>query len=239
MNDFALFTWTNTEYDDLFSVYFGNIKKYFNDLTKSYVAIDKLSDKISDDHIQLVNDENNTYCERIISCLDYIEEEYILYAQEDFILYDNVNFQEFSKCFEFLKSSDYSCIKLLRSGSDSLEIKKSENIYQSCKELSAVHQSLIWKKKDFIEIILNLNPRTIRDFEFNSNASYIMNRLGYKSCFYFHKDSPSRGGHYDSIVFPYTATSISAGKWNMTEYSNEINQFSTEYNIDLNKRGIV
>ena len=239
MNDLALFTWTNTEYDDLFSVYFGNIKKYFNDLTKSYVAINKLSDKISDDHIQLVNDEHNTYCERIISCLDYIEEDYILYMQEDFILYDQVNRKELLKCFEYLKSSDYSCIKLLRSGSDSLEIKKTENIYQSCIELSAVHQALIWRKKDFMDIILNLNPKTIRDFEFNLNASYIMNRLGYKSCFYFDEFSPPRGGHYDSIVFPYTATSISAGKWNMTEYSNEINQFSDEYNIDLKKRGTV
>jgi len=239
MNDLALFTWTNTEYSDVFSTYFGNIEKYFLDLEKSYVAINTLDENISDNHIQLVNDENTTYCERIISCLDHIGENYILYMQEDFILYDYVNYSELVRCFEYLKSSDYSCIKLLRSGSDSLDIKKSERIYQSCKELSAVHQSLIWKKKDFMQIILNLNPKTIRDFEFNSNASYIMNRLGYKSCFYFDEKSPSRGGHYDSMVFPYTATSISAGKWNMTEYSNEINKFSNEYGIDLNERGIV
>jgi hypothetical protein len=239
MNDFALFTWTNTEYDDLFSVYFGNIKKYFNDLTKSYVAIDKLSDKISDDHIQLVNDENTTYCERIISCLEHIDEDYILYMQEDFILYDNVNFEEFLRCFEYLKNSNCSNIRLLRCGSDSLEIKKTENIYQSCKELSAVHQSLIWKKKDFIEIILNLNPKTIRDFEFNSNASRIMNNLGYESCFYFDKDSPRRKNsqHFDSKVFPYTATSIVAGKWNVCQYSDDIERFSKEYDINLNSRG--
>jgi len=237
MKDLALFTWTHTEYEDVFPAYFGNIKKYFPQLEKSYVAINELSEVISDDHLQLINDERNSYSERILGCLEHVEEDYVLYMQEDFILYDKVPTREFNKCINYLKTGETSCVKLIRSGSDTLEDQKSVNIYKSCEFLSAVHQATIWNKSHLIDILENLNPGTLRQFELNGNASYVMKELGYQSTFYFHESSPHRGGHYDSKVFPYIATALMKGKWNTVEYQSEIQKLSEDYNIDLNKRG--
>ena len=59
MKDLALITWTNTELEDVFPAYFGNLKKYFPEIQNSYVFINELSQIIDDDHFQLCNDEND------------------------------------------------------------------------------------------------------------------------------------------------------------------------------------
>jgi len=237
MKNLTLFTWTNKEYEDVFPAYFGNVEKYFPQIEKSYVAINELSEVISDNHLQLVNEERYSYAARILGCLENVEEEYILYMQEDFILYDSVVFEEIDKCFEYLKTGETSCVKLIRSGSDTLKEKVSDNVYRSCEFLSAVHQATMWNKKHFAEVIENLNPKTLRDFEINGNASHTMRELGYQSTFYFDESSSPRGGHFDSKVFPYIATALMKGKWNTGEYLSEITKLSEDYNIDLNARG--
>jgi hypothetical protein len=237
MKDLALFTWTHTEYEDVFPAYFGNVKKYFPQLENSYIAINDMSDVIPSEHTQLVNDENSDYAGRILGCLDCVEEEYIIYMQEDFILYDSIDYDELVRSFEYLKESDFSCVKLIRAGLDTLEFEEVKNIYRCFPHLSAVHQPTIWKKSDLIHIIKSLNPAVLRNFEESANASRIMLELGYKSCFYFDETSSRRGGHYDSKVFPYIATALLKAKWNVLEYPREIEQLSIDYKINLEERG--
>lgn len=237
MKNLALFTWTNTEYEDVFPVYFGSIEKYFPQLEKSYVAINALSEVIGDQHLQLVNDEKDTYASRMLGCLDAIEEEYIIYMQEDFMLYDKVPAREFNKAFNYLKKGEVSCVKLLRSGADTLDEKLSANIYKSCDYYSAVHQASIWKKDHLVEILNVLNPPHLRNFEYAGGASKVMHQLGYQSAFYFNESSPHRGGHFDSKAFPYIATALIKGRWNTAEYQTEIEQLAEDYNIDINQRG--
>ena len=45
--------------------------------------------------------------------------------------------------------------------------------------------------------------------------------------------------HFDSKVFPYTATAIVKGKWNFSEYSRELKEVLAECSIDINIRGTV
>ena len=238
MKNLALVTWTHTEMEDVFPVYFGCIGKYFPQVEKSYVAINALSKIISDEHLQLVNDENDTYASRILGCLDIIEEEYVIYMQEDFLLYDKVSIREFNKVLNFLKKNeDFSCVRLIRSNADTLEKKLATNIYKSCGCYSAVHQASVWRKDHLVAILNLLNPIHLRDFEYASGASRAMHQLGYQAAFYFHESSPRRGGHFDSKVFPYIATALIKGKWNIVEYQAEIKQLAEDYNIDINQRG--
>lgn len=243
MNDLALVTWTNTEYEDVFAAYFGNLKKYFSQLSTSYVIINELSESINDDHVQLITDESNTYASRLIGSIEHIKEEYILYMQEDFILYDYVDVKDFIRCFDYLKNSDCSCIRLIRSSCNSLQNKEKENIYRISHtekpDLSFTQQPSIWKKEDFLKVISYLNPQTYRDLESygSYDASRVMDELGFYSSFYFDEQSSPRGGHFDSKVFPYIATAIIKGKWNVVEYEKELQIIAKEYNIDLNQRG--
>ena len=46
------------------------------------------------------------------------------------------------------------------------------------------------------------------------------------------------GNHYDSNVYPYIATALVRGKWNINEYPNELGNILKNYNIEINKRGI-
>lgn len=248
MNNLALVTWTNTEMEDVFAIYFGNFEKYFPQIEKSYVFINKLSEVINDKHLQLCCEESNTYANRLLFCLEFVEEDYILYMQEDFILYDYVDLNEFDRCFQYLKDSDCSCLRFIKSDLNSLNDEVEKNIYKishnKFPDLSFTQQASIWKKEHFIRCIEKLNPNTFRDLESYGtyNASLVMKQLGYFSCFYFDQNLDKdlkRGGHYDCNIFPYIATAITKGKWNYFEYSQEIENICNEYSIDVNKRGIL
>jgi len=249
MNDLALITWTNTEIEDVFPVYFGNLKKYFSELKHSYVFINKLSEIIDDEHLQLINDENDTYGNRLLSCLEVVNEDYVLYMQEDFILYDFVNVDEIQRCIEFLKKTDCSSVKLICSKFNTFEEEIEKNIYKinhnsSSGFLSFTQQPAIWKKKDLITIIENLNLQVFRDFESGGTylGSKMMQELGYYSCVYYDEEFKQRVGkwgfgHYDSTVFPYIATALQQGQWNCGEYLEELSKILPEYNIDIKMRG--
>ena len=44
--------------------------------------------------------------------------------------------------------------------------------------------------------------------------------------------------HYDSSIFPYIATAIVKGKWNYSEYKNELDILFDNYKINKHERGI-
>ena len=243
MKDLALVTWTHTDMTDIFPIYFGEMKKYFPELAKSYVLINELSDDISDEHLQLVNDDSNTYATRWLSCLEHIEEEYILYMQEDFIPFSKVNTTEFERCLEYMRNSECSCLRFIRSDLNELNDEEVDKIYKISHfkqpDLSFTQQAAIWKKDHFIEVMEALNPSGFRDVESQGTfaGSTVMKQLGYYSSFYFDEETNLRGGHYDDKCLPYIATALVAGKWNIGEYEEELDALAEEYDIDLSERG--
>ena len=45
--------------------------------------------------------------------------------------------------------------------------------------------------------------------------------------------------HYDSSVYPYVATAIVKGKWNMSQYPKQLEEILRENKINVNDRGAV
>ena len=81
-------------------------------------------------------------------------------------------------------------------------------------------------------MVENLPPMNIWEFEESivSSGRDFMVKVG---------NEKKRGiYHYDSPVFPYIATAINKGKWNMTEYYKELDLLFKEYNINPFNRGI-
>ena len=94
-------------------------------------------------------------------------------------------------------------------------------------------QPTILKTKFFGELVTSLPSLNIWQFE-ESIVSYG------KDFMVFFGNEKQRGiYHYDSLVFPYIATAINKGKWNMSEYSNELDKLFGEYNINPFERGII
>jgi len=232
----AFVTWTNTECEDVFPLYFGQFDKYCYDY-KSYIAINNTSEKIPDKHIQIINKESDPFYKRLSSCLEQIEEEYIIYMQEDHILYDNPNHTLIQEYNEFLSKTDYSCLRLIKSGEMGGN-KLTETLFDvpMTSRFLLSQQTAIWKRKDLIKLLKFYRPKTYRDVEMYGSSA--CNSLKIKSCYHYDNEDKVGNFHFNSNVFPYIATAINKKKWNMTEYENILSKLLQEYHIDYNLRGI-
>ena len=50
-----------------------------------------------------------------------------------------------------------------------------------------------------------------------------------KSFFCYNGESKRGTSHYDSSIYPYVATAVVKGKWNMYEYKEELTRIFNEY----------
>jgi hypothetical protein len=56
---------------------------------------------------------------------------------------------------------------------------------------------------------------------------------------YYYNEEKKRGlNHYDSSIYPYIATALVRGKWNLSEYNFELKPLLEKYKIEINLRGI-
>ena len=234
--EIALITWTHNEYSDIWPMYFGRLDKHLK-YDKSYIFLDKQSNKIPDNHVQLINNDQHPWHKRFLQCLDQVEEDYILYMQEDHIFYEDVDTKKLNELFSFFKDSEYSSLRLIKSGElGGLEVKQNIFDIPTDSQYSLSQQSAIWKKQDLKEIISFYRPSTFRDVE--AYGSFAMNNLNKKSC-YYHCDGQQRGSlHFDSKIFPYVATAICKGKWNLKQYPDVLDKAFKEYSVNFSTRGV-
>ena len=239
MDDLSLITWSHSSYSDVWPMYFGQLEKHFPQI-KQYMFIDKNSKDISKKCVQLINDENESYCKRFINCLEQVQESNVIYMQEDFILYDSVDEKYIQDLAEYLNQSSYSFIRLIKSGVEGGKcVSESLNLFEIPKgcQYFFSHQATIWKKQDLLKLYRFYRPHHIRDAE--SYGSHACLNLNMSGC-YVYQNEPKRGRHhYDSYVFPYISTAIGKGKWDMSCYEEELNDLFKTYKIDPDRRGIL
>jgi hypothetical protein len=187
----------------------------------------------TDSHIYN-NDE--PYYKVWIDALKKFDSEYFIYLQEDFFLYDDVNEKKLNEYLEFLKSNkEYSFVRLIKSGN-----LKNKKITDTLFEIESSNQdifsmqSTIWRTEDYIRLLDYVKDSKWLENERYRNASIFLNIKG----LYHYDNEPKRGGaHYDTNVYPYIATALVKGKWNLSEYEKELGDILKVNNIDINKRG--
>lgn len=234
-----LFTYTHSNCKDIWLSYYSRLQTYASRLL-IYTMVNNIDNFCYGNKSILYNDSLPYYLE-FIRCLESIEEDYFIYMQEDFILYDYVNIEEINRCLSFLKNSDLSFARLLKCGH--VTNKKVENKLYLISTSSAGHysencfsmQPTIWKKKDFISLY-----NTCKSHKFGEHWGYTeaMNSLKLNGVYYYDNEKP-RGGHFDSSIFPYIATAIIKGKWNFTQYQKELQDIFYEFKIDKSTRGYI
>jgi len=75
------------------------------------------------------------------------------------------------------------------------------------------------------------------DEMFEPAATKTCRELGIQGLVCYHGE-PKRGKyHHDTSVFPYIATALVKGRWNVSEYREELEPLLVEYNIDEHHRG--
>ena len=225
-----LIVYTHTDMKDVWPMFFGQLKKYIGD-TKIYVAVNEDDTQLSD-YTRIIYDDSNSYTQRWAEILEQVEEKTIVFMHEDMILFDKVDFQSLEKYIRYVDDNLAESIKLLFAG-ENFETWPIDNTLVTNPYAKFSIQPTIVQKQIFQQLVENLPPLNIWEFEdaIVSAGRDFMVRIGTEK---------KRGiYHYDSLVFPYIATAINKGKWNMSEYSKELDSMFREYNINPFERGIV
>jgi hypothetical protein len=223
--------YTHTDMQDVWKLFFGQNKKYLSQF-KTYICLDKPNDNVPKEYIPIYYDETKTYTERLVDSLKQIDEEVFLFTHEDMILFDTPDYEYLQKYYSYVKDRKVDSIKLIYAG-DGGGIKAECDdtlVFNDFAKFSI--QPTIIRKDILLQIASNVGALNIWDFE-NAIVGSGMDFMARRG------DEKRRGMyHYDSFVYPYIATAINKGKWNLVEYQEELNPMFEEHNINPFERGI-
>jgi hypothetical protein len=226
----TLVIYTHTDMKDVWPMFFGQLKKYIGD-EKIYVAVNE-DDSYLSDYIRIIYDDSKAYTDRWVEILPHIKEELLLFMHEDMILFDSPKFDLIEKYSEYVNNKMVDSVKLIYAGEGGMEWPEDKTLVVNPYSKFSI-QPTIFRKELLQQLVEGLPNKNIWEFEDSiiSYGSDFMVRLG---------NEKKRGMyHYDSIIWPYIATAINKGKWNMSEYSKELDSLFREYNINPFERGIV
>jgi hypothetical protein len=234
-------TYTHSNCKDVWNPYFARLEKHAEGI-KNYM-LNNTSEPSSENHNFIQYDDNKNYAQEFVRCLEEVKTDYIIYMQEDFILYSDVQkdlLQEYIDVLENDKSISY--IRLIRCGDvTTTSYQENRTLYYICDpgvQNNSINsfsmQPTIWRKEDFIKLYTLTNAE-----KFGESWEYTqaMNKLNINGLYSYQGENKRGANHYDSSVFPYIATAIVKGKWNFSEYTSELVHLFNEFKIDYKKRG--
>ena len=192
---------------------------------------------ISDYEGEYIYNNVDPYYKHWIDHLHQIPDNYFIYNQEDFILYDDVDVDKIMYLQKVLElNPKYSFIRLIKSGQNLSNQEIGPNLYETGVKSFPLYsmQATIWKKSKFIELYEATKQKKWFECEAYEKACLDLSIEG----LYYYNNEPKRGGHYDSSIYPYIATAVVRGKWNFKEYKKELKPLLTKNNINPTLRGI-
>jgi hypothetical protein len=224
-----IIVYTHTDMKDIWPMFFGQLKKYIGD-TKVYVAVNEDDTQLSD-YIRIIYDDKKQYTERWKEILDKVEEETFMFIHEDMILFDKLNFPMLEKYISHINDEMVDSVKLILAGNEFEQSLIDTTLVTNQYSKFSI-QPTITRKTIFKEKVNTISPLNIWQFEeaITATGKDFMVRIG---------GEKKRGlYHYDSLIFPYIATAINKGKWNLIEYQQELNPMFEEYGINPFERGM-
>ena len=233
VDEVAYVTYSHSSCEDIWEAYVGELNKYSPKMA-SYACLDKDTNVFSNVHIY---DDEAPYYLQMLGCLKMVKEDFIIPMLEDFILYDHVQQDKMNTALKFLEDNpEYSYVRLIKSGVRSAEVLKGE-IYEVPLDAPYPYsmQPSIWRKKDFIKLYKRSKVEFIRQEQGHHEAYRKLKMKG--GYFYDNEERRKSSNHYNSSVFPFIATAVIKGKWNMGEYKEELSPIFEEYGIDPSERG--
>lgn len=232
-------TYTHTDCADVWPIYFGQMGRLFNLGMENVVAINRQDSRLPIDVRTVVYDDAFPYPQRLLSCLERLSKfEYIFFDHEDMFLYSEPDHDELKVYYSLLSSGELDHIRMIKGG---------DCIYKQITGVSSLFrfdlaskwifsiQPSFWKRTVLMDI-LKANPDvSIWDFEVKSQKA--VKKLKLKAGFSYRQGAKRGIHHFDNDVYPYIATAIVKGKWNLREYPDELGQLLLKHGIDPNLRG--
>lgn len=232
VKDIIQVVYTNSNCNDVFTPFYEQNKKHCK--LPLYVISDYDIDADIDGFYKYSNDEE--YYEVWVNAVKQFNFKYFIYLQEDFFLYDDVKEDVLEKYKNQLESSDYSFVRLLKSGK-----LNNKQIFENLYEIEVTNeyifsmQATIWKTEDYIKLMKTVGSAGW--LETDADYRRVMNDLNMKGLYHYNNEPKIGNNHHDSNVYPYIATAVVKGKWNYSEYLHQLGLILLKHNIDSNKRG--
>jgi len=232
-----LILYTHTDYKDVWKMFFNQSDKYLGNIEK-IIFVNKFDEAIPNEYHKVFYDEKLNYTKRVVQCLNQIESDVVLFLHEDMILFDTPDYEKINKFIELTKNNATDFIKLIKVDSEEDQTEHYANLIKTPKNLMFSVQPTICNS-DKLKNIFSLFDCNIWDFE--NQVSTACLHFKYINCFMASTNLDIKRGlyHYDSNVFPYIATAIVKGKWNYSEYKNELDVLFNQYKINKKERGII
>lgn len=226
--------YSHSSYKDALIPCISRIKKHIGENVHIYVLTEKAL--VLGDNVSNINyDESLNYSQRVSECLRNIDEEKILFLHEDMILYANVDIFAIEAYSELLDFSDISYIRLFRTV-NTLDLPYNLDYLYVCDNWFFCIQPTLIKTKTLLNIYENFD---LNIWQLEEQCQKFCSDNSIKGLFHFNNEAKRGMNHFDSSVFPFIATAIIKGKWNLSEYPKEILDIAKEFDIDLNIRGCV
>tara|TARA_Y100000310_G_scaffold285477_1_gene308950 strand:+ start:350 stop:1075 length:726 start_codon:yes stop_codon:yes gene_type:complete len=239
-DDVAIIMYSHSSYSDAWDMFIGQTNKYFPGL-KKYAFIDSGPEKLPSEWEVVQYEEALPYNQRFAYGLEQVTTKYCILHHEDMPLYAPPNMDKINEYIQLLEEDEeLHYIKLIKGGEmRQIPYKTLRDVFvipHNSQYIFAV-QPTIWKT-DKLRIVYEKTQVThIREFEPLSQYTCRENDIHGAYCYNY---EPRRGmHHFDSSVYPYIATAIVKGQWNLSEYRKELLPLLAHYKIDTEKRGSV
>jgi hypothetical protein len=242
IENFCIVVNTVSTCSDIWPMFFGQLEEFFPN-QKVYIFSD-VDNEIFKNYEVILYDKNLDFRTQYLNCLVGVKEEYMLNLNDDYILYNIVNVGEIERIISTLSSNeDLSFIRLAK-GYNYTNLMYDKNLFllDLNQDFFYSQTASIWKTKTLLQIH-QLSPissigRKDNLPQLEVVANNICKKLELMGLFY-HNNEPKRGSaHYDTSIFPYIASALVAGKWNLSEYKQELLPLIFKYEINTNKRGV-
>jgi len=220
----TLLMYSHSSYSDVWNPFFKQAEKYMPDYKKVLFSDDDLG-KTPDNWSFVQYKDGDSYSDRMYKCLEGIKTELCFLHHEDMFLYDAPDHDLLNKYEDIVLNSDIDFIRLLRStDTPSFNYKNIDSLYfvPNHSQYFFSVQPAICKTESLYSIYKNTKISHIREFE--PKVQKVCQELKIKGLFHYDSESKRGDHHYDSSVYPYVATAIVKGKWNLFEYPLELEE---------------
>ena len=222
--------YTHSDYSWVWKYWHQQTDKFLQDFDK--ICLLNSNSSFRDDYLVIKYNDELTYKNRVLSCLNDIDDnEIVLFCHEDMFLYKKPNFEIIDEYINLIKNDNCEVIKLIRAFENLDKSNLHEKLFKNPdKQLFSIQPTII-KVKTLKHIYKTVPGDNIWEFEANTSKKYLKDLISLCS---FDPDVDKKRGkfHYDSSVYPYICTAVIKGKWNFKEYKKEL--FEIFYNKKFN-----
>lgn len=228
MYNFSHILYSHSDYDNVWEVWKHQLDKYLPN-SRVHMFVDEFSLQETYPYNIVLYQDSLQYTDRVISCLDKLtdDEEVVIYQHEDMFLYDMPDITTLNQLAELVRIEDVDLIRLVRVVNPLIKFNKHPLLYENPTNDKYSTQPTLLKVKTLKKIFSQSPNRNVWDFE--KHCSSTCNDM--RSYFCYSNENKRGLIHYNSETYPYIATAVCKGQWNMEEYPNELTKIFYEMGI--------